>query len=179
MTETYDVWEALKAKAKADGMEIQMGSGLLDVTKTSKLIRAVRDCLDASGYDGSIENAEKVLLNSTPNLVKSWHAYPLEAKRAVERFFKADPTGISPRGSSGSDPNPDPSGSSGQGGQGTRQGSASGQGQGSGGSGQSGDEGEGEPQQGQGGGEDGEGDPNGDPSGQGQGQGEGQGQGPQ
>lgn len=180
MTDTYDVWKALKSKAEADGLTIQTGSGLADVTRTSKLIRAVRDCLDASGYDGSIENAEKVLLNSTPNLVKSWHAYPLEAKRAVERFFKVDPTGISPRGSSGSDPNPDPSGSSGQGGQGTRQGSASGQGQGSGGSGQAGDEGDGEgdPQQGQGGGESGEGE--GEPQqgeGQGQGQGEGQGQG--
>lgn len=178
MTDTYDVWKALKAKAETDGLTIQTGSGLADVTRTSKLIKAVRDCLDASGYDGSIESAEKVLLNSTPNLVKSWHAYPLEAKRAVERYFRADPTGISPRGSSGSDPNPDPSGSSGQGGQGSRQGSASGQG--SSGQGQSGDEGDGEgdPQQGQGGGENGEGqgEPQGDPQ-QGEGQGEGQGQG--
>lgn len=176
MTDTYDVWKALKAKAETDGLTIQTGSGLADVTRTSKLIKAVRDCLDASGYDGSVENAEKVLLTSVPNLVKSWHAYPLEAKRAIERYFRADPTGISPRGSSGgSDPNPDPSGSSGQGGVGTRQGGASGRGQGSGGSGQAGDEGDGEgdPQQSEGGGENGEGE--GEPS-QGEGQGEGQGQ---
>lgn len=168
MTDTYDVWKALKAKAETDGLTIQTGSGLLDVTRTSKLIKSVRDCLDASGYDGSIENAEKVLLNSTPNLVKSWHAYPLEAKRAVERYFRADPTGISPRGSSGKDPT-DPADPSGQGqgqgqGQGSRQGSAGGQGQGQGqtgdGQGESGDDqsgesgdGQGEPQQGEGEGE--------------------------
>ena len=168
MTDTYDVWKALKTKVEADGLTIQMGSGLSDVTRTSKLIRAVRDCLDASGYSSDNDDVEKVLLNSVPNLVKSWHAYPLEAKRAVERFFKTDPTGISPRGSSGSDPNPDPSGSGqGQGQGGTRQGSASGQGQGQGqGEGQSG-EGDGEGQSGEG---QGEGDPQQGQSPEGEGQ---------
>ena len=143
----YEIWEALKADAVKRGIDFDMGSGLRDLNKTAKMVYAIQSCLRASGFEGNEDQTYKVLANSLPNLAKTWHAYDLEAKRAVDRYFKVNPEGF-----------PAPSKPNGAGGEGT-QGQGQGQGQGEGDNGTGDGQGQGEgTRQGQGQGEGSEGD---------------------
>ena len=150
----YEIWEALKTEASSRGITIEMGSGLRDLNKTSKMTSAVQQCLRASGFEGTDDQVYKVLANSLPNLAKTWHAYDLEAKRAVDRYFKVNPEGFpAPSKPNGEGGEGDPVQGQGQGqgqGEGTRQGQGDGDGDGDDGEGGEGTGGQGEGENGEG-----------------------------